>query len=284
MKIKINTNNDYYIVPVFKALQIASKILDFEVEDIRDIPIYAIKVNGKPAAYISHRDGQKLSSVDNQFLSQNEYRLIFKYHYSPSVDYGRYSDRVVACGLYRWITDDFRSQKEIFSMRRDIDVMARMRVQCSKPQPYHDAWIKARKLLIQTASELASEGYETRIGKIQRVPYAMELLHSKLAFIWTGTAYLGWKIPEFLQQGVIMIHPTLGSEHPLREDITLEDGIHFVRCDNPTDYKEVAKELLRDKQRMQSIRTNIVKLWAEKLSPMKTGEWYYRKLSEIKDQ
>lgn len=284
MKIRINTGDNYYIVPIFMLLEIAKRKFDFELEDNRNIPEYTIEIDKKPVAYIAHRDGFGLGITDRKALKKNEYRLIFKFHYSPSRDYGVYQNRIIACGLYRWWPQYNLNPQQIIGIKRKIDIVARMRTQCSKPQHYHKSWMNAREILIQTAKELSREGYNAKTGMMERESYASELLYTKIAFIWTATSYLGWKIPEFLQQGVIMIHPVLGSEYPLREDITLDDGIHFVCCNSPADYKEVAKELLRDKQRMKSIRMNIVKLWAEKLSPMKMGEWYYRKLSEIKDQ
>jgi len=278
MKIRINTAGNYYVAPILSLLGIASKKFGFELADVRDIPEYAIEVDGKLLAYISHGDGIGLSVNDCKALKADKYESVFKFHYSPSHDYGGYRDRIIACGLYRWWPQYNFDSQQILGMERKIDIMARMRIRCSKPQFYHKPWSKAREILVRTAEKLSENGYSARTSLTKREDYARELLHTKMAFIWTGTAYLGWKIPEFLQQGVIMIHPTLGSEHPLREDVALEDGVHFVCCNNPRDYKKVAKELLKDKQRMESIRKDIAKLWAEKLSPARMADWYYGKL------
>lgn len=282
MKIRINTRGNYYIAPIFDLLGIAGKKFGFKLEDTRDIPSYTIEVDGKLLAYISHGDGIGLSVSDQQVLGMNTYKLVFKFHYRSSHNYGKYQGRIIPCGLYRWWPQYDLSSQQILGMERGIDIMARMRIHCSNPQPYHKPWVEARQTLVQTAGELSGEGYNTKRGLIGREDYAKELLHTKTAFIWTGTAYLGWKIPEFLQQGVIMIHPTLGTEHPLREDITLEHGVHFVCCNSPRNYKKVAMELLKDKQRMESIRANIANLWAEKLLPARMADWYYSKLIEAK--
>lgn len=281
MRIRINTRGNYYVTPIFEALALAKEQVGFALEDSRELPSYAVEVNGRLLAYIAHGDGHGLNNGDHGALKENEYKLIFKFHYSPSHDYGAYQDRVVPCGLYRWWTNYRYSPRQILNMTRNIDVMARMRTHAGKIYPYQLPWIRARESLVRAAIQLRAEGYNTRMGIVGRDFYANELLHTKLAFIWKGTSYLGWKIPEFLQQGVVMITQPLGEEHPLRDDVVLEDGIHCVFCDNPDKFKETAKSLLSNSGRMESIRANIVRLWEEKLSPVKMAEWYYKKLSEL---
>jgi len=277
IKIRINTNSNCYITPILKALRSASA----DVEDTRDIPKYSIETNGKLIAHIAHADGCKLNIGAFNALKKNDYKLIFKFHYSPTIDYGEYADRIVACGLYRaWDRIVFSAEKLMRSSRK-IDVMARMRVTLNNPKPYHRPFVIARKMIVQTAINMSKQGFVTRFHKIDRGLYSKELAHTKIAFMWTGTAYLGWKIPEFINQGVIIIHPELGAKYPLREDVILEDDVHYVRCDNPREFGRVAKKLLRDKERMDRIRKNIINLWKEKMNPVKMGQWYIKKLSEI---
>lgn len=282
MRIRINTRDNYYVTPIFEFLSATRKRLGFIIEDVRDIPRYTIEINGRLLVYIAHGDGVGLNKGDIEVLRENDYALIFKFHYAPLHDYGMYQDKIISCGLYRWWANYSYSPRQILNMTRNIDVMARMRNNAGKIYPYQLPWIRARENLVRAAIQLRAEGYSTRTGIAGRNLYAKELLHTKIAFIWTATSYLGWKIPEFLQQGVIMIHPTLGTEYPLREDVTLKDGVHFVCCNSPRDYKKVAKDLLKNKQKMESLRANIVKLWAEKLSPAKMADWYYGKLTEVK--
>lgn len=278
MKIRINTNKNCYITPIYKVLIKAGA----NVIDTRDIPKYSIETDGKLTAHIAHADGLQLNPGALNALKKNDYKVIFKYHFSPTIDYGKYSDRIVACGLYRCWDNIVFSPDRLIAIPRKIDVMARMRVANNNPKPWHKQFEIARKIIVKTAINMRKQGYQTRFHKIDRALYSRELAHSKIGFMWTGTAYLGWKIPEFLNQGVIIIHPELGAKYPLREDVILEDDVHYVRCDNPREFGHVARGLLKDEKRMDRIRRNIIDLWIEKMHPVKMGEWYIKKLSKIR--
>ncbi|MHA1288568.1 MAG: hypothetical protein ACTSPB_14280 [Candidatus Thorarchaeota archaeon] len=291
MKYRITMNlarrYDSYLVPIYQALKLIEKKFGFEVSESTDIPDFSIAVNNEIVAYIAHQDGLKFSRLDWLNLSKFDYRRVFKFHYSPNVfdysRYGKYKDRILPCGLYRWWSDIKFDAQDLLTRERSVDVVALMRwYNKGTPPDSKKAWVVARRTLISEAKNLGARGYNVRAGrKIPLNEYKNLLLETKIGFIWSASAYLGWKIPEFTQQGVVMITEPLGKDYPLANDVIFEDGVHCVFCDDPKLFGQVAIELLEDKERLDHMRKNVVELWRDKLAPEKIGEWYFRKIIEV---
>lgn len=283
MRIQINTNDNYYISPIARCLRIAGNEFCFSIKQNKLLPCYSIWVDETPIAYLSHGDSLELSVKDKQNIDRFDYKIIFKYHYATFVDYGEYANRIIPCGLWRWLSSDFSfSREELLNKKRSIDVQSRMRCFNSNPNSRKTPWAAARRTIVKEALKLNKEEYVARAGsKIPMEQYIKELYDSKIGFIWSASAYLGWKIPEFIQHGVVMITEPLGLNYPFRDDIVLEDDIHCVFCNEPNKFGEVAKNLLRNPSRLEQIRKNVVDLWFDKLCPEKMGEWYYRRLISV---
>ena len=88
---------------------------------------------------------------------------------------------------------------------------------------------------------------------------------------------------EYVRAGVIMVTDPLGTMWPIREDVVLEDGIHCIYCDDPAQFREIPRSLLRDPAKVARIRRNVIELWESKLCPAAMGAWYWRKLEECSD-
>lgn len=277
VKIKINTNNTYYVNPILHALQKVQKQLSFEVSYTDKIPSGAIEVDGVLVAFIAYRDWYNLLTDEIKILKDNNFKIIFKYHYSPKIFdysiYGDYEKRIVPCGLYRWWRT---TGKNLLDRPRALDINARMR--CTNKGSNTAPWVAARRMLVKVAKEMGQQGYKTGVGKIDRKLYEKELLNTKIGVNWSASAYLGWKIPEFIQQGVVMITQPLGKRYPLCNDVILEDNVHCVFCDDPSHFRFIAAELLADKDRLRNLRKNVIDLWNEKLAPEKVGAWYYHQI------
>jgi len=284
MKFLINTKDNYYIRPVCRCLQLAAEKFKFELEINNSIPPYSIWIEDKPIAYLAHRDSFGFPESDRKIINKNDFKIIFKYHFSPSFDYGKYSGKIVSCGLYRWLRPEHGlSAFELLKKNRSIAVVARMSCcRSGRPESARRPCYVARRKIVEEAKNLEKLGIETCAGKkVPMLKHIEELLQSKIGFNWEGTAYLNWRIPEHIQCGVVLVTQPLGKEHPIREDICLEDGDHCVFCDNPNSFGKVAKELLNDSKKLEQIRKNVVGLWFDKLCPEKMGEWYYRKIISV---
>lgn len=285
--IKINTVHNYYIIPIYRALKYVEKKFNFIVKDTGSIPNYSITVNNKIVAYISHRDGFAFHRKgDLADIQKIDYKRIFKFHYSPNLFdysiYGKYENRIVPCGLYRWWENTKFDKKNLLIRKRPIDVVALMAwYNRGTPANSGKAWAIARRTIITQAKNLHKNGYNIRAGrKIEKKQYEKLLLNTKIGFLWSASAYLGWKIPEFTQQGVVMITEPLGKNYPLINGVIFKDGIHCIFCKNPNDFEKEAIKLLKDKKRLEYLRKNILELWKNKLLPEKIGEWYYKKIIE----
>ena len=288
--IKINTNignkEEYYLQPIYDSLKLVSNKFKFKVEkDKRLIPC-TISFNGKLLAYIAYADRFRFSNKDLKILSKKDFKIIFKYHYSPNIfDYSiypKYKDKIIPCGLYRWWKDiDFN--KELFlNKERNVDVIATMRwYNKGTPPTSKKKWVIARKAIINEAEKLKQEGYKTFYGKVLPInTYKKILLDTKIGFIWSASAYLGWKIPEFIQTGVVMITEPLGKDCPLINNTILEHEKHCIFESNPYNFGKVAKKLLSYPKKLKEMRKNVLNLWENKLYPEKVGEYYYKKLKE----
>jgi len=189
MKYKIAINlakrYDSYLVPIYQALKLVERKFDFEVSESTDIPDFSIAVNNEIVAYIAHQDGLKFSRLDWLNLNKFDYRRVFKFHYSPNVidytRYGKYKDRILPCGLYRWWNDIKFDAQDLFIRERPIDVVALMRwYNKGTPSNSRKTWAVARRTLISEAKNLEAKGYNVRAGqKIPSNEYKNLLLEAK---------------------------------------------------------------------------------------------------------
>ena len=161
---------------------------------------------------------------------------------------------------------------------RPIDVTAQMRHINSSKNWY--PWSHIRFQLKNLAKSMNDRGFNTSFKMIGRKDYEKKLLDTNTAFIWSATSYLGWKVGEFLEQGVIMITEPLGKDYPLCNDVVLEDDVHCVFCNDPNQFEAVVKQLLADPVRVNRIRKNILDLWESKLTQKHVGRWYLNKIIE----
>lgn len=287
-KIQINLGGkwDSYLVPIYQALKLVENKFDFTIKKSKSIPTWSITVNGEIVAYIAHADGFHFSKLDWGNISKRDYQRIFKFHYSPSVFdysiYGAYKDRILPCGLYRWWKSTKFNRQDLLTRKRPVDVVALMRCyNTATPSNSKKAWVVARKTLKLEAQKL-EKFYNIRArANIPFEKYEKLLLDTKIGFIWSATSYLGWKIPEFTQQGVVMITEPLGKNYPLVNDTVFENNVHCVFCKDPNLFGQVAVKLLKDKERFNYLQKNVINLWEKKLAPEKVGEWYFKKIIEV---
>jgi len=283
MLIRVGTKNNYYSNPLLQCLEMVKDECGFNIEWSDDVPPYNIWIEKEPIAYIDIADGFKLRKDRKKIIDKFGYKVIFKFHYNVEYDYGEYSNRIIPCGLYRWWRNTKFDKNDLLSRERSIDVVALMRWwNRGTPIDSMKTWAVARRVIIAQAEKLHKKDYTILAGKKVAIDiYEKLLLDTKIGFIWSASAYLGWKIPEFIQQCVVMITESLGKNYPMVNNIIFEDGIHCVFCDDPTLFGQVAIELLNDKERLERIRKNVVELWEEKLAPKKVGKWLYKKIVEV---
>jgi hypothetical protein len=298
----ITANFDFfYTFPIRNALRDVANHLGFTLTHDASITSSSIHVNGKPVGYILYSDAMHF--LDDQIIEMNskDYKKIFKFHYSPNlIDYPKlfsqikldtkYLDKIVPCGLWRpwdWETDHYKgwNKNHLMTKPRSIDVISAMRYSNSGTPPWPNLhlwpqWSFDRLTLIKQAQRLKGEGYNTITEMTGRDVYADRLADTKIGFIWSASSYLGWKIPEFIQEGVVMITEPLGKDYPLCNDVILEDGVHCVFEKNPKNFADVAKELLNDPATLNKIKENCLNLWEDKWSPSKVGQWFFKELIE----
>jgi hypothetical protein len=293
----IRANFDFhYTFALRNALRHVADRLGFILIQDDSIPGNSLYVNDKPIGYIVYEDAFHFVDQHIKHMNANDYQKIFKYHYSPNIiDYtklpidSKYLDRIIPCGLWRsWTSVEGNgginykwNKHDLLTRNRSIDVQATMRHTNSgtPPDPKDwPAWSNARLTLMNGARSMATEGYNTVVHMKPRDVYANSLKDTKLGFIWSASSYLGWKIGEFIQEGVIMITEPLGKDYPLCNNVVLEDGVHCIFEKNPKNFVDVAKELLKDPAKMQEIKTNCLNLWEDKLSQDKIGEWFFKEL------
>jgi len=290
MKISIHLDNHFYLLPFYRALEAVSKKFGFIIEDTHKIPFQSIAINDKIIGLIMFRDGFHINRFSLNLLKNNDYKILFKYHYSPNIFdyncYGKYASRIVACGLYKFWGDMVFNKEDLLNRNRSTDVVALMRwYNKGTPPNSGKAWARARRTLIEQAKQLEAFGYKIKSGK--KIPlnqYKKLLLDTKIGFLWSASAYLGWKIPEFTQQGVVMITEPLGENYPLINNTIFEDKKHCLFCNNPNDFTSTAEKLLKEKHQLEDMRANVLTLWEEKLTPEKVGIWIYNKLMEANNE
>jgi len=290
--IKCNFSH-HYTRHIFKALNEVKGILNFELINDQTLPKEFIYVNDRLVGYIAWYDSLKFASHDILNMKEHDFKIIFKYHYSPNlVDYSiyeKYEHRIVPCGLWRTWEDEPSylgwNKNTILNHKRDIDVMSSMRHHNSGtinlPEEKWPDWVNVRKYLkIDAPNLLKKKGYNVHTKMIDRSKYVNMLRRSNLSYIWSASSYLGWKIPEFIQEGVIMITEPLGKDYPLCNDVIIEDGVHAIFCNDPKKFNDVAISTLKDKSLVKDIRNNCLNLWETKLSRKNVGTWYYNKIME----
>ena len=282
----------HYTKHIFRALYEVKDILGFDIVNDSSLPNEFIYVNDKLVGYIAWWDSMKFTSKDINNMKENDFKIIFKYHYSPNIVnysvYGKYENRIVASGLWRCWEDEPEyigwDKEVLLNQNRDIDIISSMRHYNSGtinlPKESCPSWVNIRKELKDSAEALNNEGYKTSVKMVSRSSYSNMLRRSKLSYIWSASSYLGWKIPEFIQEGVIMITEPLGKDYPLCNDVIIEDGIHAIFCKDPKEFNNVAKSVLSDEKLMHDIRNNCLTLWETKFNRKSVGTWYHNKIME----
>lgn len=282
----------HYTKHIFRALYEVKDILGFKIINDTSLPKEFIYVNDTLVGYISWWDSMKFTNSDLLNMKENDFRIIFKYHYSPNLidysTYGKYENRIVASGLWRCWEDEPTylgwDRDIILNHTRDIDVMASMRHHNSGtiklPEDKCPNWVYIRKTLKDSAQSMSSEGYYIQAKMIERSKYVNMLRRTKLSYIWSASSYLGWKIPEFIQEGVIMITEPLGKNYPLCNDVIIEDGVHSIFCKDPHKFNDIAKSVLKDEVLMHNMRKNCLDLWETKFNRNSVGTWYHNKIME----
>ena len=284
---------------VMNSLITESERLGYKIFQDKNLPVNSLYVNEKAVGYIVYEDAMQFGDHHIIHMNANDYKKIFKFHYSPNIiDYSKlpidskYLDRIVPCGLWRcWETQPEYlgwDKKDLLGRKRNIDVVSTMRHTNSgtpKDPKNWPAWSHIRQNLMQQTLDMRAEGYKTVYEMKPRHTYVNDILkNTKISFIWSASSYLGWKIPEFIQEGVVMITEPLGKDYPLCNDVILEDGVHCIFEKNPKYFSDVAKELLKDTVTLKKLRSNCLDLWENKLSRSKVGEWYFNQLIEGYEQ
>jgi hypothetical protein len=285
----------HYTTNIYRALDSVKTLLGFELINDTSLPKEFIYVNDALVGYISWWDSMKFTNSDLLNMKENDFKIIFKYHYSPNIidysTYGKYENRIVSSGLWRCWEDEpayLGWEKDIIlNHTRDIDVMASMRHHNSGtiklPEDKWPNWVNIRKTLKDSAEDMGNNGYHTYAKMINRSSYVNMLRRTKLSYIWSASSYLGWKIPEFIQEGVVMITEPLGKNYPLCNDAIIEDGIHAIFCNNHKKFNDIAISVLKDNSLINDIKKNCLNLWETKLNRTSVGTWYYNKITEAYD-
>jgi hypothetical protein len=255
------------------------RVPGLEVAESSSIPPQCIAVADEVVAFIDDLDAWESASPAHggesvEAIRRVSPRIIFKYQYRSGIDY---LPGTVSAG-YFCAEDIEDAPRDCLHRCRPVDVSARMRsagyghLRCD--------WKPIRGVVVAEAARLGREGYQTRIGKIDRGLYYRELFDTKIGLNWRGYGKLTYRMIEYARAGVVMITDPLGAIWPVREDIVLEDGVHCVYCDDAARFGEVAVSLLNDPARLASIRRNVVALWESKLCPEAMGAWYWAKLQD----
>lgn len=282
MLIELNDNNHYYVKCLLECLELVKDELDFDIRYSKDIPSSSIWVDKKPIAFIAYGETIRLRSHEiKDHIELYGYKIIFKHFFDGLFDYGKYTNRIIPCGLYRNMSVIYTpvfNKEDLISRARSIDIIATMRpdVSCKTSS------ILGRHGIIEEANRLSILGYNVRAGKkIPIFEYLSLLLDAKIGFVWQGVSRICWRHCEFIQYGVVMIAQSLGKQYPFANGAILEDDVNCVFCDDPKLFGQVAIELLNDKKRLERLRKNVVELWEEKLAPKKVGRWLYKKIVEV---
>ncbi len=168
------------------------------------------------------------------------------------------------------------SPDDLLNRDRPIDVTSRMRTGGYNGPP--QSWMEERQTIVEEAAALARNGYSAVHGKVAMTEYLRELPDTAVGFHWRGYGRISYRLIEYISAGVVPITQSLGREWPIREDITIEDGITCVVCDNPGNFGAEAKALLKDRAKLARIRKNICELWTECLALPAMGRWYWEQL------
>lgn len=253
-----------------------------EVTKSERIPAQSILVDGRTAAFVDDLDAwDSLVMSENsadllRWLAQFHPAIVFKIQCRRGADYPQ---GTVSAGYFchpktlAWLPC-----ADVLHRERPIHVTGRMRTTDYRgpTQP----WMEERLRIVEQAATLVREGYVAVHGKVAPAQYLNELMDAQIGFHWRGYGRLSYRLIEYMRAGVIPITQPLGSEWPIREDITLEDGVTCIFCDNPARFAMEAKALLRDCAKLHRMRSNICELWAASLTMRAMGQWYWQQLEK----
>jgi hypothetical protein len=243
------------------------------------VPELGIVVNGRMIGLVDPYDEWEMTSAFDQGSTIERIRklkplVIFKYQWRRNCNY---PIGTVSAGLPCF--QELVCPGDLLTRPRPIDVTARMR----GIGDYHwavakDEWMIARAHLVVQGEILGRQGYCTKRGFVEIDHYASELWNAQIGFDWRGAGYLTHRLIEYIRAGVVPITRPMGEEFPLRDDVILEDGIHYVSCSDPGQFANEARRLLADPSKIERMRRNLIELWQRKLCPRAQGHWIWEKL------
>jgi hypothetical protein len=261
---------------IFAAL---SRVPGVHAEMCREIPAQCLAVDGRVVAFVDDLDAwDSLAAGKTSDLMRSidavKPAIVFKVQYRSGTVY---PVGTVSAGYFcHPLAPAGASQNNLLHRDRPIDVTSRMRISeyPGPPQP----WMPERRTIVKEAEALARCGYAAVHGRIALRQYIEELPAAQIGFHWRGYGRLCYRLIEYISAGVVPITEPLGKEWPVREDVTIEDGITCVVCDQPSRFGAEAKALLRDRRKLKRIRGNLCELWTSRLALPAMGQWYWERL------
>jgi hypothetical protein len=257
---------------------------EIRVVENEAIPELGIVVDGRMTGLVDPYDEWELTSAFDRCSTVERIRelkplVILKYQWRRGCDY---PSGTVSAGLPCY--EEVPPPADLLTRPRPIDVTARMR----GVGEYHwavpkDEWMIARAHLSVQAEILEREGFCARRGFVESARYASELWDAKIGFDWRGAGYLTHRLIEYIRAGVVPITRPMGQEFPLRDDVILENGVHYVSCSDPGRFADEARRLLADPEKVETMRRNLIELWQEKLCPRAQGYWIWKQLKGALD-
>ena len=286
-KVQVELNPTYKVDGVSRPLEILPWLR--EVDEISvvansDLPPLSISINNRVVAVVDPFDEPGMNSPWDESSTLERVRelqpvIIFKYQWRRGVEY---PPGTISAG-YPCLKDVDRPP-DLLTRSRPIAIAARMRVNYDYHWAAHTQWMRARSRIVSQARLLKQLGHNTRFGLTEAGEYTSELWDTQIGFEWCGNGYLTHRLIEYIRAGVVPLTRPLGKEWPIREDVTLEDGVHCVFCPDPFSFAQEASRLLLDTGKIARIRRNLVKLWEDKLCPKAQGHWIWSKLKQALNQ
>jgi hypothetical protein len=282
MPVMVELNPQYKVNGVsrpLETLRFLKHVDEVCVVENGSLPELGIVVNERMIGLVDPYDEWDLTSAFDRWstierIKELQPSVIFKYQWRRGE---HYPNGTISAGLP--CLKDLVPPDDLLTRHRPIDVSARMR----GVGEYHwavpkDEWMVARAHLVVQAEILAREGFCAKRGFVAAAHYASELWDTRIGFDWRGAGYLTHRLIEYIRAGVVPITRPMGNEFPLREDVILEDGVHYVSCSDPGQFANEARRLLADSKKIERMRRNLIELWQQKLCPRAQGYWIWEKL------
>ena len=283
-KVQVELNPTYKVNQFTRRLAILSwlrEVDEISVVENSESPPLAIVVNNRVVAVVDPYDEPGLNSPCDpsstlQRIHDLKPLLILKYQYQRGVDY---PPGTISAGYP--CAKNVVCPPDLLTRQRSIAIAARMRVNGDYHWGTNTEWMLARSRIVDQARLMRYLGHTTRCGFTADSDYTAELWDTQIGFEWRGNGYLTHRLIEYIRAGVVPLTRPLGREWPIREDVILEDGVHYVVCPDSYRFAQEASRLLLDQEKIARIRRNLLTLWEEKLCPKAQGYWLWSKLKTI---